>query len=180
VLTGTTLAELARDIRTRLTSLSGKLPLQAQLDPDFAPGLEESVRRFNRFANSGSDADFHRGENPIDSYHHPHSNGRPNATMYPLSENGPYHAIILVAGTLDTKGGPKINTRAQVLSTDGHAIPRLYGAGNCIASPAAQAYWSGGCTLACAIAFGYLAGKHAAAEEPAAAWRSQTGDGYTA
>ena len=163
-ISGMTIAQLARNIEERLAGLSGKLPLEAQLDPDFPHQLEETIRRFNDFANSGRDEDFHRGESPIDIYHG-HDNGKPNPTMYPFSDQGPYYAVILAAGTLDTKGGPRINARAQVLDTNGNVISRLYGAGNCIASPAAQAYWAGGSTLGCAITFGYLAGKHAAAEQ---------------
>lgn len=164
VLSGMSFAELARNIEGRLADLSGKLPSAVRLDAGFARQLEDTVRRFNGFAETGRDEDFHRGENPIDRYHHSRPNGKPNPALYPLAGQGPYYAIILAAGTLDTKGGPKINTRAQVLDTTGRVIPRLYGAGNCIASPAAQAYWAGGSTLGCAITFGYLAGKHAAAE----------------
>ena len=46
---------------------------------------------------------------------------------------------------------------------DGSAIDGLYGAGNCVASPAGQAYWGGGSTLGLAVTFGWLAGEHAAA-----------------
>lgn len=165
VLSGMTFAGLARNIAARLTSLAGKLPSEAQLAPGFARLLEETVRRFNGFADSGKDKDFHRGENAIDLINVHSSNGKPNPVMYPLSDQGPYYAVILAAGTLDTKGGPRINARAQVLNANAHAIPRLYGAGNCIASPAAQAYWGGGSTIGCAITFGYLAGKHAAGEQ---------------
>ena len=46
--------------------------------------------------------------------------------------------MIIGAGTLDTKGGRKINASAQVLDTDDRPIAGLYGAGNCIGSPAGQ------------------------------------------
>jgi 3-oxosteroid 1-dehydrogenase len=62
-----------------------------------------------------------------------------------------------------------------VLRVDGTAVPRLYGAGNCIASPTADAYWSGGATLGTAITFGYIAGENAA-REPALASAARLGE----
>ena len=50
-----------------------------------------------------------------------------------------------------------INTRSQVIDAEGEPIPGLYAAGNCVASPAGQAYWSGGTTLGSALIFGYIA-----------------------
>jgi succinate dehydrogenase/fumarate reductase flavoprotein subunit len=67
-----------------------------------------------------------------------------------------------VPGTLDTKGGPRIDTNSRLLRSDGSFVPGLYGAGNCIASPAGQAYWAGGTTLGLAATFGWIAGNHAA------------------
>lgn len=131
------------------------------------PNLKESIARFNKYAEKGVDEEFHRGEVPIDlAYNGPPAKGhdKPNITMYPISQNGPYYAIILAGGTLDTKGGPKINTRSQILNRDDEPIPGLYGAGNCIGSPAGQAYWAGGGTIGPALTFGYIAANNAVLE----------------
>jgi succinate dehydrogenase/fumarate reductase flavoprotein subunit len=162
VISGTSLADLERNINERLKTLAHKLPAGLVLDRTFGQNLETTVQRFNRFAEQGEDLDFQRGNNPIDRSSQANtSNGKPNPTLFPLAKDGPYYCVILAAGTLDTKGGPRINTNAQVLDRKGNAIAGLYGAGNCIASPAAQAYWSGGATIGPALTFGYLAAKHA-------------------
>jgi succinate dehydrogenase/fumarate reductase flavoprotein subunit len=171
VLSGNSLDELADEIAARLAQLAPRTG-GYQLDPRFAENLRESVIRFNGFAETGVDEDFQRGAHDYDRDWHTYqfsvaregtgwpANDKPNPTLYPLSP--PYHAIILASGTLDTNGGPMIDGQARVLSTIGEPIPGLYGAGNCIASPAGRAYWGGGCTLGLALTFGYLAGRNAA------------------
>ena len=163
IITGADLTELEHNINARLKKLAHKLPAGQVLDKNFGPQLQATIRRFNQFAEQGADEDFQRGKNPIDSSFQVNTtNGKPNPTLYPLASKGPYYCVILAAGSLDTKGGPRINSNAQVLDRNGKAIPGLYGAGNCIASPAAQAYWSGGATIGAALTFGYIAARHAA------------------
>ena len=144
------------------------------LDADFQENLKQTVSRFNEFAKSGKDKDYSRGDFNYDrewttfpptipGIEWPPA-GSPNYTMYPLSDEGPYYAVILGAGTLDTNGGPAINSNAQVLDVYGKPISGLYGAGNCIASATANAYWGAGSTIGPAMTFGHLAGLHAANE----------------
>ena len=165
MLSGQTFDGLAAAIQNRLTELAGETG-GFRLDDSFAANLRDTVATFNGFAVAGVGPDFARGETPAElALHGPARPGNdlPNPTMFPLSEAGPYYCIILGAGALDTRGGPKIDRRARLLDHRDRPIPGLYGAGNCISSPAGQAYWSAGGTLGPAIAFGFIAGREAAA-----------------
>lgn len=174
IIEGQDLEELAKNIALRLKKIA-KHTGGFSLDDSFLTNLKASVSRFNEFAEKGKDLDFCRGDFaydrewttfpptvPGEKWPAPDSK---NYTMYPLSKNGPYYAILLGAGTLDTNGGPVINEKAQVLNTDNKPIERLYGAGNCIASPTANAYWGAGSTIGPALTFGYIAGINAAKEQ---------------
>jgi hypothetical protein len=173
VIDGDTIEELAKNIAARLAQLKPKIG-GFQLDSNFGENLKKTIARFNEFAQSGVDPDFHRGDFAYDrewatfpptvpSVQWPPNDSK-NYTMFPLSPSGPYHAIILVAGTLDTNGGPIINHKAQVIDTENHPIPGLYGAGDCIASPTANAYWGGGSTIGPAMTYGYIAAINATQE----------------
>jgi 3-oxosteroid 1-dehydrogenase len=171
VIQGATLEQLAQNISQRLEALRGARFLSSavgpgvQLAPDFVPALQATIERFNSFAASGVDPDFHRGETPLEqAWQGPSRSTTGNRTMYPMSLSGPFYAILLGAATLDTCGGPLIGPDARVLRADGTPIPGLYGAGNCIASPVGQAYWGAGGTLGPAITFGFVAGRNAARE----------------
>jgi hypothetical protein len=173
LIVGNTWDELTDGISSRLQSLAAHTG-GFNIAPEFRENLKQTVARFNGFAASGRDEDFNRGDFNYDrewttfpptapGAEWPPA-GSPNYTMYPLSDQGPYYAAILAAGTLDTNGGPVITPRSQVISVDEKPITGLYGAGNCIASPTANAYWGGGSTLGPAMTFGYIAGLNAAAE----------------
>ena len=76
----------------------------------------------------------------------------------------PYYAAILAPGSIETKGGPKVNPSLQVLDGTETPVPGLYGVGNCMASPSGQAYWSGGTTWGPYVTFGFVAAKKIVAE----------------
>lgn len=172
VIEGKTLARLADKIDERLQQFSA-FTGGIRLDESFKTNLSETLQRYNRMAENGKDLDFGRGDYEYDvdwfNYLKPHKSDKweltksQNPTLYPMLEEGPYYAVILAPGTLGTNGGPVINRHGQVWDHDDQVIEGLYGAGNCIASPAADSYWAGGATIGSAMTFGMLAGEHAAA-----------------
>ena len=85
-----------------------------------------------------------------------------NPVMAPVRGHGPYFAVLIGLGTLDTKGGPRTTTDGQVLGADGLPVEGLYAAGNCAASPSNDGYWAAGATIGPALAFGYSAGRYLA------------------
>jgi 3-oxosteroid 1-dehydrogenase len=166
VIRGVTLDQLATSIDERLkeyeTHTGG-----VRLTTDFVKTLRATIERFNGFAETGVDADFRRGERPVQlMFNGPVADDdqKPNPTMYPISAVGPYHAALVVGGTLDTKGGPKTDTEARMLDDTDEPITGLYGVGNCVASASGNSYWAGGATLGPIIAFAYRAARAADAE----------------
>jgi 3-oxosteroid 1-dehydrogenase len=167
VLKGESLDALTITINKRLKEIAPQTG-GFSLAPSFAGNLKASIDRFNGFARSGKDEDFQRGEAAYDSEWHQvfspmkadsgwPANESPSITMHPLRDEGPYFAMILVAGALDTCGGPAIDASARVLDTADEPIPGLYGVGNCIASPSGEAYWGAGHTLSLSMTFGFIA-----------------------
>jgi 3-oxosteroid 1-dehydrogenase len=175
VMVADTLEQLAQVIRQRLLALASYTG-GVDLEDDFAEQLQAAVERFNSMARAGIDTDFGRGNYREDrdwSSFSPPRQGTAwepestlNPTLYPLQSQGPYYAIILAPGLLGTNGGPKVNPQAQVLNYQNQPIPGLYAAGNCMAHPAANAYWAAGATIGSALTFGKIAGQQAAARLP--------------
>jgi hypothetical protein len=163
VIKGATLEELAANIDTRLQKYAGQNG-GMRITSDFVPNLKASIARFNEFARTGKDLDFHRGERGVDLLFNGNVKeepGRKNPTMWPISDAGPYYAALVTGGTLDTKGGPKTNPEGQVLDLADKPIPGLYGVGNCVASASGRAYWAGGGTLGPIIGFAHRAANQA-------------------
>jgi len=161
---GQTIPELAAALDARLRTIDPPGRAGVMLSPDFAANLAVTITGFNAAAAAGIDEEFGRGSSSIELFRN--GPARPgndrNPSMFPLSDKGPYYALILAPGTLDTKGGPAIDTHGRVLDHGCRPIPGLYAAGNCAGFPSANAYWAGGATVGLAVTFGYLAACHAA------------------
>ncbi len=118
-------------------------------------GLRATVERFNGFARSGVDEDFHRGESAYDQYYSDPT-VRPNPSLHSIDQ-GPFYAVKIVPGDLGTKGGLVTDERARVLRPDGAVIEGLYAAGNVSAAVMGHTYAGPGATIGPAVVFGYLA-----------------------
>ncbi|MBM3133386.1 MAG: FAD-dependent oxidoreductase [Chloroflexi bacterium] len=133
-----------------------ELARRAGIDPG---GIKETVERFNKFAVSGVDPDFGRGETAYDRYCGDPSH-KPNPCLGTI-EKPPFYALPVHLGCLGTKGGPRTNANGQVLHVFGHAIEGLYAVGNAMAGVSGPGYCGGGCTIGLGMTWGYIAAKHA-------------------
>jgi 3-oxosteroid 1-dehydrogenase len=125
-----------------------------------AAALRETVERFNSFAGTGVDTDFHRGESAYDRYYGDPRN-HPNPCLGALVKP-PFYAAKLVPGDLGTKGGLRTDERARVLRPDGSPIAGLYAAGNATAAVMGHSYAGAGATIGPAMTFGYIAAQELA------------------
>jgi FAD binding domain-containing protein len=124
-----TLAELAKKVTEHPHQ---RMPLKY---------LEETVARYNAFADKGVDEDF---EKPV---------------MHRI-DTPPFYAAWASIRVLDSYGGLRINGKAQVIDTQGEVIPGLYAGGE--ASGGGSQHGIGRATV-----HGYIAGTNAA-QEPSA------------
>lgn len=120
-----------------------------------AAGLTQTVARFNGFARTGVDEDFHRGESAYDKYYSDPT-VKPNPSLHTIDQ-GPFYAVRIVPGDLGTKGGLVTDERARVLRPDGTVLEGLYAAGNVSAAVMGHTYAGPGATIGPALVFGYLA-----------------------
>jgi 3-oxosteroid 1-dehydrogenase len=134
--------------------------LSQQIDIPTA-NLRATVDRFNGFAASGIDEDFHRGENISERFFS--KGGYKNPNLGPIIKP-PFYAARIEAGDLGTKGGLDTNEHAQVLREDGSVIAGLYACGNCSSPVMGYSYAGAGATLGPAMTFGYIAAERAAEE----------------
>jgi len=128
--------------------------LAAEIDVP-ADALTATVERFNGFAATGVDEDFHRGESAYDKYYSDPT-VKPNPSLHVI-DRAPFYAVKIVPGDLGTKGGLLTDERARVVRADGSVIPGLYAAGNVSSAVMGYTYAGPGATIGPALVFGYLA-----------------------
>lgn len=131
-----------------LTELAEKIDVPAD-------NLVDTVARFNEFARSGEDSEYHRGESAYDQYYGDPAHG-PNPCLGTITK-APFYAVEFWPGDLGTKGGLLTDERARVLRKDGSVIPGLYATGNNSASVMGHTYPGPGSTLGPTTTFGYIA-----------------------
>lgn len=131
-----------------------------------AAGLKATVQRFNGFAKTGKDLDYHRGESAYARYFGD-PKVKPNSCLGPI-EQAPFYAIPIWPGDGSTMGGVLIDEHGRVLRSDGAPISGLYATGNSAASLIGPHYAGAGYAIGSSCVFGYIAGKHAAETAPAA------------
>ena len=122
--------------------------------------LRATIERFNGFARSGVNEDFHRGESAYDRYYGDPTN-KPNPNLGQIS-HPPYYAAKMVPGDLGTKGGIRTDVHGRALRDDGSVIEGLYAAGNVSSPVMGHTYPGPGGTIGPAMTFGYLAALHIA------------------
>lgn len=128
-----------------------------------ADGLTATVTRFNGFAESGVDEDFHRGDEPYDR-----AFAEGGSPLVPI-EKGPFHAAAFGISDLGTKGGLRTDTSARVVEPDGTVIKGLYAAGNSMAAVSGTVYPGGGNPIGSCMVFSHLAALDMAALDITAA-----------
>ncbi|MGG2460853.1 FAD-dependent oxidoreductase [Streptomyces sp. RGM 3693] len=125
-----------------------------------ADRLTATLDRFNAFARTGRDDDFHRGDSVYDRYYGDPT--LPNPNLAPLTQP-PYYAIPVHPGDIGTKGGLVTDADARVLREDGSPIDGLYASGNVSAAPMGETYPGPGATIGPAMTFSWAAVNHVAA-----------------
>ena len=106
----------------------------------------ETMNKWNQMAAAGEDTEF----------------GNPTIGDEAVLQ-APFYAGSYQQNMIGTFGGPRINTRAEVLRPDGSAIPGLYAAGECANGEFFyRLYTCGGTSVMMAFTFGREAGANAA------------------
>ncbi len=150
---------LPRILREQYVKKADTLAGLAALFGIEATGLRATVAKFNEYARTGKDPEFHRGDNVFDQYYGD-AQVKPNPSLGAIAKP-PFYGLEVYPGDLGTKGGLKTDADARVLRESGEPIPGLYAIGNCSASVMGRTYPGPGATLGPATTFGYVAGRHA-------------------
>ncbi|ABH00067.1 probable fumarate reductase (plasmid) [Rhodococcus jostii RHA1] len=134
----------------------------AQLIGVPADTFRQTFDRFNEMAASGTDTQFGRGESAYDRYYGDPT-VRPNPNLRALQKDTLY-AVKVVLSDLGTCGGVVADEHARVVREDGSVIDNLYAIGNTAANAFGKSYPGAGATIGQGLVFGFIAARHAAAQ----------------
>ena len=108
--------------------------------------LQDTINKWNYSCELGEDIEYER-----------------KLMLNPLV-TAPFYAVALSPTMLNTQGGPRRNTKAQIIRPDGSPIPRLYSSGE-LGSIYSYLYQGTGNIGEC-FAFGRIAARNAVADSP--------------
>lgn len=141
-----------------LDALAGALGIAAE-------GLKATIAEFNRFAETGKDSAFHRGET-VHERHNGDPDHGPNPTLGRIGR-APFYAVELWPGDIGSATGLSTDEKARVLDGEGRPIPGLYACGNDMQSIMGGTYPGPGINIGPAITFAYIAATDAVARAKA-------------
>ena len=133
-----------------------ELAQKAGIDPE---GLRAQIERFNHYAETGIDEEFHKGERAYDRFRGDPTQ-KPNPCLGPIAQ-APFYAVNLFPSDVGTFGGVVTDEKARVLRADDSVIEGLYATGNCTSSVMGRTYLGAGASISPSFAFGYIAAKDA-------------------
>ena len=130
--------------------------LAAKIGVD-AEGLQATVEKMNRYAETGKDPEFAKGDSFLDRDLGDPAH-TPNPCLGPV-RTAPFYAVKIFPGDGSTTIGLKIDGQARVLDASGRVIPGLHAAGL-----DAHSIWRGhapahGCNVGPAMTLGYIAAR---------------------
>lgn len=137
--------DLAEEIKSGILKQTATVAELAAAIGVPAAGFEETVSSFNGNMKKGTDPDFGRSKG------------------IGTIETPPFYAAKLTVAVVETFGGVRINTNAQVLDAFNEPVRRLYAGGATTAI--LRAYPGSGAFLVNCFVFGRIAGKNAAGEK---------------
>jgi succinate dehydrogenase/fumarate reductase flavoprotein subunit len=132
--------------------------LAAKIKVD-AAGLRDSVARNNKYAETGADIDFGKGDLELNRFNGDAAH-KPNPCLGPIAA-APFYAIAVFPADIAVSTGLATDADARVLDTAREPIPGLYACGNDMASVMGGSYPGPGTTLGPAVVFAYRAVMHA-------------------
>jgi succinate dehydrogenase/fumarate reductase flavoprotein subunit len=115
--------------------------------------LNETVERYNRYAETGNDEEFGRGKSELNRFNGDPLN-KPNPCLRKVGP-GPYYAVAVWPSDLASSAGLRTDSRGRVMTSGGNRLKGLYAAGTDAASIFRGTYPGPGTMIGPAIVFAW-------------------------